>query len=290
MTFTNNKPNTTLVLPGTCQASCKFCFWNKNQQQNQAKFIHGLLQLLPTIYKYKTLSISGGEPSLSPVLGMLEVLIDKSQLEKVVITTNGANLSNILNVVASGFINHVNISRHHVNDSKNEVIFGTKALPTIQEIKEFSYESSRLGVDVTYNCVLGEHVVQDLYEFIELAKATGISSVCFRRPFDQVEPHVIETYLKEEFTKIRETNCPVCSSIEYLVRGLKIMVRTSVGEPSKKLGSTYEYILQPDGLITSDWKGENIINTTPKKIDKFNKTTPVEYYGCGASISGKSGC
>ena len=290
-----DNPNFTLVMPGSCQAKCSFCFWNKDQKQDQSKFLHGLIKALPILYKYKQLSISGGEPTLSPILHFLPTIIDKSQLDKVVITTNGADLDSLFELITTTrFIDHVNISRHAINDNENEAIFGTSKLPSIKDIAKFSTEACQYGVDVTFNCVLEDSRMNSgapsfiIHNFAKLAKECNVSSICFRRCFEQESPHNIEKFLSDNYKVIKETSCPVCSYKEYLVCGLKISVRTSVKEPSNQLQGIYEFILQPNGDLTSDWKGENIIdNKGESNPEPLKGTKKVKVIGSCGSVSYK---
>src|SRR5262249_2470135 len=116
-----DEPNCTLILPGPCQARCRFCVepvgpapssndeWLRLQQR--------LLEGLPKVFRI--LSISGGEPTLSPVFErVLEMIArkrkeDPMRFHRVVLTTNAHPASFERHLPAIGnAITHLNISRH----------------------------------------------------------------------------------------------------------------------------------------------------------------------------------
>jgi len=69
-------PNTTVMLPGSCNAHCDFCFWDRNEAkvkppENYIEEVLRLISILPP--EFHVLSISGGEPTLSKYFVKLSV-------------------------------------------------------------------------------------------------------------------------------------------------------------------------------------------------------------------------
>ena len=134
-------PNLTVVMPVGCNASCKFCYWESNSGLTHSRFKF-IADTLPNMFKQ--CSITGGEPTISNEL-MSYVEIANSRFDKVVLNTNGYRLTK--DIIEA--VDHVNISRHHYEDHKNEQVFGTNTVPSIETIREYC----RYG-DITLNCVL----------------------------------------------------------------------------------------------------------------------------------------
>jgi molybdenum cofactor biosynthesis enzyme MoaA len=154
-------PNTTLLLPGSCNASCSFCFWNQSeakirQPDNYTEKVFSTIENLPE--EFRTLSLSGGEPTLSPYFGRVLAALGKfrrgNHLDRVVLTTHGGNLAPFITAVGC-VVDHINISRHEIGYHANVSVFKTTNIPTDEEltgmIKKIHTETS---CDVTLNCVI----------------------------------------------------------------------------------------------------------------------------------------
>lgn len=78
------EPNCTLILPGPCQARCAFCVEPVGPDPSSLdEWLNRLKQLLETLPGiFRVLSISGGEPTLSPVFRQtLEILAERQSTE-----------------------------------------------------------------------------------------------------------------------------------------------------------------------------------------------------------------
>ncbi len=67
--------NFSIILPGDCNAKCKFCFWKRNRSESPL-FLQQLAWYLDALGGVvRQISITGGEPTLSPWFdGLMEVL------------------------------------------------------------------------------------------------------------------------------------------------------------------------------------------------------------------------
>ena len=158
--FLTNSPNFSLVLPGTCNARCSFCFWQEEKEAKLKDFLLNLdrsLKALPL--EFKQISITGGEPTLSPLFEDVLALIKQhrnlegSSWNKVVLTTNGHNLKVMMKYLR-GVVDHVNISRHAIKDEDNQAIFGTDTVPTAADLYKLTQSLNKRGIDATLNVVL----------------------------------------------------------------------------------------------------------------------------------------
>jgi len=249
-------PNFSIVLPGGCNGRCKFCFW-KEEKFNPHGFLNGLSDALTGLpEQFWKISITGGEPTLSPIIDEVLNMIRevKERWPKVVFTTNGAELERTA-FKLKGVVDFVNISRHDINDNKNYEIFGTdRMIPTMEEIVGHNAALNRHGIETTANCVLRPDL--DPREYIKFAGPMGFSAVCFRKP--HVEGCTLEPTEQErafnDHTPIGESSCPVCRSKTQLIRGMRVVWQTSIPEPSDIMpDEIYEVVLHPDGELYADW-------------------------------------
>ena len=263
--YTNNlNPNFTIVLPGPCQANCDFCFWKREDDEKAfIKSLKRVLKKLPS--NFTQISISGGEPTLSPVFDKTLSLINKykkkGKFHKVVLTTNGIYLKD---KDLTG-IDHVNISRHGVSDKTNREIFKTDNVPSFDELPEIIKHVNKFGIDVNYNVVLtNENKDIDKLSWSTFAKETGANSVTYRNQYGVYEISKIEEELKKEgYMPSAISQCPVCRTHTYFFDGTKFKFHASDYEPTESEvfddKEVYELILHPTGDLTRDWEAKKII-------------------------------
>jgi len=264
----NQAPNFSIVLPGKCNAKCAFCFWKeKPEDPNFLKTLKTTLLDKPKIFRQ--ISVTGGEPCLSPqlvpVLKLLQQFKDANRLDKVVLTTNGsALLYKLSRHKCMSAINHINISRHSPDYMSNLGIFGTDFIPTDQELKEACEISNIMGIDVTINCVISDDTQGALIpEMIRYAKSIGASHVSFRK---QHGVNLDPTPAEEQFKEYKSINegCPICRTKWQIIDGMLINWKASIPEPINapsfaKGSMIYEAIYHPDAEMTADWKAEESI-------------------------------
>lgn len=267
----NNNPNFTIILPGPCQAKCSFCFWK--QDKNNSNFIKGLktsLEELPNLFNQ--ISISGGEPTISPYFKeTLEIINEykkNGKIQKVVLTTNGLNLKNL---DLTG-INHINISRHAITYEENQKIFETKNIPNNEDLKEIANHCNTFGIDVNFNVVFVDEINTNynIEEWTNLAKNSNVSSLTFRNQYNnygisKLENDLIENNYKPHII----SSCPVCRTSTFFVNGVKVRFHSSDYEPTEsdkfQEDEVYEVILQQNGNLTRDWEEKKILINSNKE-------------------------
>lgn len=250
-------PNLSIVMPGGCNAKCEFCFWKKSKPcNNYLEKINNILECLPS--QFYQLSITGGEPTLSPYLESVINLINRDVFKHTVLTTNGVKLLKFVSKL-EGKIDHVNISRHHFEDKINDSIFKSKML-TKEELKVVTEELNKVGIDVTFSAVLSEKLnsKEDTDKYIQFAKECGASQVFFRKQHGTLEPTEVEK--EYESFKSNEYSCPVCRTKVQKIGGLNVSWKASLEEPSKELGTIYELIVNENAEVTKDWEGKLKVN------------------------------
>jgi len=281
MLETIKNPNFSIVVPGGCNGNCNFCFWKNDKAcENYIQNLTETMNSLPE--QFYQLSLTGGEPTLSPYLSDILESIDPERWSNTVLTTNGTNLKKFIPKL-EGKIQHVNISRHHYDDTINESIFESKTIPSSDELKVLVEELNKVGIDVTYSAVLTEHLntKEEVKKFIKYAKSHGVDQVFLRKQHGTLDPSEAEKAF--EHLPQEHHNCPVCRNTTQHINETKVIWKASVEEPSKELGMIYELVYNQGGTLTSDWDQELIVESS-----KIKTNAEVLLEGCGGGST--SGC
>lgn len=297
----SSEPNFTIVLPTGCNADCSFCSWRTSNQDKQNfntdRFLEGLtdtLEHLPP--QCNQITISGGEPStykyLSKVMNIIEYHKRKN-IKKVVFTTNGTNLLNLSREDwFTDVVDFVNISRHAYDQTENDNIFKIKTIDW-KTIKSISKNLAVAGIPTNINCVLSDSISMDydenfIKQYVKVAHKNFVNSITFRKDYDDgFGIHPIEKTMGKA-KNIGE--CPVCRKSRYIMNGMEVLFTTSEFEPTDVLGeNVYEFILQPNGDLSTDWEGNDTIDVfdsvetikrgRPEKVKRIYQPEP--YVGCG---------
>jgi len=279
-------PNFSVVVPGGCNGKCSFCFWK--QGKICENYVSNLLETMNTLpSQFYQLSLTGGEPSLSPYLDKILENIDRNKWKNTVLTSNGTNLLKFIPKM-KGVIEHVNISRHHYDDKINESIFGTDTVPNSAKLKQLVNELHKAGIDVTYSAVLTEDLnsKEGVEKYIKFANSHGVKQVFFRKQHGTLDPSEAE----QAFESIKSSthNCPVCRNTTQNIHGTTVVWKASLEEPSKELGMIYEVVYNQNGVLTSDWEQEFPLN--PQLIKENSQYNSLledcggsSHRGCGGS-------
>ena len=273
------EPNLTAILPGKCQARCAFCIEPEGPDpRSSEEWLRSFETLidreLPSIFRI--LSISGGEPSLSPVFERLLRLLarfrESGRLKRVVLTTNGSvkGLTRHLDALGEG-VTHVNISRHSGDDIANARVFKTKDVPDRKQLADLISQMNHRGLPVNFNCVYSsdhafgkktygvtrEELRVEAKRFITFAKDVGASSVVFRH--DHRDPHLERSTALEDafddYKVVHHVECAACRVVGKMIRGMPVNFKRSVYEPTETGLSTelYELVFHSDGGLYRDW-------------------------------------
>lgn len=280
-------PNFTVILPGPCQSRCAFCTEpegpapaSSEDYQRKAKEV---ISTLPNIFR--TLSISGGEPTLSNEFRFLMDTVREKQRSaplpqikqfyRVVLTTNGINLHNQLDVI-TGVVTNVNFSRHAANEYDNQLVFTKNGqnkgkVVTKEKLKELIKELNQRGIEANLNCVYSDNhfmgrtfaklddatVKQKTFEYIEMAKNIGATSIVFRRDHHsegEFQPTRLES-LFDEYQTVKSDACESCYVVSKYINGMAVNFKQSRYEPIKYIrkDTLYELVLHSTGNLYADW-------------------------------------
>ena len=266
--------NFSIVVPGGCNAMCKFCFWE--EQQTSKNYISELFTTLSNMPVGCALSITGGEPTISKYIELIlqAIKFHKDKFEKVILTTNGTKLIECLDMM-DGIVDHINISRHHYDSEIRKNIFGVDIISDSDLIHAIEI-CNQLGIDITFNAVLCDEIKtkNDIWSFIKYAKDMNASAITFRQDYNRnlgnSESEIEQLF--SEYKSIYSYDCPVCRTRSQIINGMKVTWKSSTFEPSNDLKDIYEFILQPNGKLTIDWAGESEISLNKGEIINLNKS------------------
>ncbi len=200
--------NFSIFVDDYCNADCKFCvaqlryahrslIYNKNHIDDPDKYLSRLEEVLKQVRSLNpSVSITGGEPTVSPILTEILKLVDKYKFRKRTITTNGSGLLNtqdndiILNNLIKYNWNHLNISRTHYNDSVNKRImrYNTeKEYCTNEMFKEILSLINKTDIRSRLSCLLlkeGICSVEEIKKYIDIYINLGENNFIFRELMD----------------------------------------------------------------------------------------------------------
>ncbi len=260
-------PNFSVMMPGKCNAKCDFCFWDRDNAANKspldkyAQTMYDYIMDLP--FDFRQLSLTGGEPTISPVflnvLSKVKILKEINRIDKVVLTTNGVKLDRYVNEICES-VDHVNISRHHYDEEENRKIYKTKSVPTSEQIKKTIPKFHKKGVDICFNCVVPPTVSVEFCEkFIEYAKKIGVVAVNFRLYHNSMEESPTQKLFEKKYGAANIATCPVCRTASMWIDKFQVNFKYSVLEPTKHWNGIYELVMQPNGDVSSNWSGTDLV-------------------------------
>ncbi len=277
------EPNLTAILPGRCQARCPFCVEPESKQQALSEvWLQSFQRLiedeLPPVFK--VLTLSGGEPSLSPVFpDLLRFLVAhraSGRLKRVVLTTNGCSKPLEANLELLGrAVTHINISRHAVEDGANTRIFKTDQVPSHAGLANLITRANQAGLPVNLNCVhSSKHAfgrrIENLSRgelraealcFIHFARELGASSVVFRNDHrvDRLDGVDELEDAFSDYATIHQASCDSCRVAGKFIQGLPVNFKRAVYEPCRKhyAMELYELIFHSDASLCRDWSRQH---------------------------------
>lgn len=255
-----------------CDARCGFCIEEseRNNPQDMFGFMDSTEELLDqmTANDYlRTVSITGGEPTLFPMIDKLITKIQSYDLKLFSINSNGAALKNIPN----HFNGWINISKHAIDDRH---IFNRKLNVTPEYIDEFRARVPAAKVRI--QCVLGaKEGLQSIGDILKLMETfTGhVDDFSFRSLIID-DDHSKIPLLFTEFRKFlfEFGTCKEQAIQDYYVyetfdlNGTSITISYSnmnllrvYNETTPDNNFLQEIIVHPDGMITGSWNKQTLV-------------------------------
>lgn len=273
-----------LVIPGTCNANCVFCY-NKHSNKMERgtpelkqrwldNFLISLKQIVLSVDGKQPISIdiTGNEPTLDTdffiqVMHKLRSFSLKDSISRITCTTNGIGLKKVAPFM-KGVVNYVNISVHDYDQERRNAIFGSY-FPTDEDYAEIIQLLLNNKIHTSAISVI-HHEINDFSSwrdnFIKWADNIGFVSLRFRHNVyydsNNFLEYMNETAKDERFYIIQKEDtpdsnwCQLTTKDGFMVFFLKGVIDTYEVSPG------IEFIVHDDG----------------KAYANFNKTITFEDY------------
>jgi pyruvate-formate lyase-activating enzyme len=271
----DDHPNFSVIVPQSCNAHCEFCS-NADIEPDDGSWLDKLRIVIGKIpLQFRSVSITGGEPTL---YGDLEETMFwlRKRFEKVVVSTNGAKLGEMGFVLR--YANAVNLSWHGWNTAEAIGVFGAEDMEgePDQNAIEFLRENGT-GVTLTWVVVKARGLTaKDVTKYMALAEKLGCSAAAFRydmREHDGLEGGWIPA-LPASFSMESEGGCPACRTWRFEQRGFPVFFKASVVEPIDIIRAPYELVFTSKGILSYDWAGRRPVeekNMTKHDEDRLDR-------------------
>lgn len=202
--------NFTIFLDDYCNADCKFCIEQIKTENNghinkvgkiedTETYLKRLDYIANKIRPYNpSISITGGEPLLSPCFREALRTLKKYRFRKVVITTNGTNIDKYADDIIDAGVSHVNFSRPSYDmDVCQKIMRFREKQPSMETLMKAVEKLEANGVRTRFNCIISREGISSLPEmknYLSFVHSTGCRHVVFRElmSFNENESRNIE--------------------------------------------------------------------------------------------------
>ena len=174
-----------------CNAACPFCIAPTIGRKNDTGFLEGLVWALDfTQNHYGSVQVTGGEPTLSTRLRDVIREVSRRMFHRVVLNTNGTGIktpSLVIDLEMMGFT-HVNLSRHHYTESRNQEIMRFNRVADASDEAFFDAVQFvlRSGMLARINCnLLAGYIdsAEEIEKFVAWCEGMDVHSVSFSETF-----------------------------------------------------------------------------------------------------------
>lgn len=201
--------NLSIFVDDYCNADCKFCVaqlryenqamaYQKPKIEDDEEYYRRLDEVLTYVEPLNvSVSITGGEPTLSPRFRKIIEIVDKHNIRKRTITTNGSALlqkdgdKTILDILIDGKFDHLNISKTHYDEEINKKIMRyNKGYCSNEDLAKIIPYALEHNLRPRLSCLLlkdGIHDVEGMAKYIEFYEKLGIDNIIFRELMDYDE-------------------------------------------------------------------------------------------------------
>ena len=262
-----------LKITNRCDAFCDFCIERatRDEVENHARFLEGARELLAEMDEagvLRTVSITGGEPTVSPIIQDAIDMCSRYSLKMFSINTNGYRLG-ILS--PNSFKGWVDISKHAIDDRMVFRRCCNVGKGTIEAFKE-----RQVSGKVRLQCVLGVNgglgSLEDIDAFIEYYKDCA-DDFSFRSLIIEDEEGTVDPLFWAFRDKLFHAGCLEEQAIQdyyvyeiYDYMGKKVTLSWSNMAMLRKHNETHEgenfleeIIVHPNGNITGSWNQKSLM-------------------------------
>ena len=188
--------NFTIFLDTYCNADCKFCIEQIKTENNgrinkvgniedRETYLRRLDFIAGKIRPYNpSISITGGEPLLSPCFREAMAILAKYRFRKIVMTTNGTNIDKYADDIIAAGISHVNFSRPSYDpDVCQKIMRFREQQPSLDTLVRAIARLEENGVRTRFNCIVSREGIGSLPElkkYLSFVRSAGCRHVVFR--------------------------------------------------------------------------------------------------------------
>lgn len=308
--------NLSIFVDDACNADCKFCvaqlryehrgkLYNKHHIVDNKEYMERLREVLTYVQPLNpSISITGGEPTISNRLVPIIKLVDELGYRKRTITTNGSGLFRMIDgkTIPEHLIDcksdHLNISRAYVDEEKNKQIMlyqeGTEysSNDRIREVAQLVKESP---MKIRMSCILlkeGVNSVKKIKEYIDFYQEYGIDNFIFRQLMDYDHLAVNKekvAYCDKNKVELNDIWEEMESHLEFIpymnllgyyyyvelydYHGCRIASESAnleqqYKEKENNQDTVYEMVFHTDGILSGSWvpNEEILMNYTEKNV------------------------
>ncbi len=270
---TDTSLHATVILPGGCNAKCPFCY-DISEAVLISDYKNKLKQTLDKVpVEAKKFGITGMETTISPyfkdVMELAKQYRQNGRFDFVFLNTNGFKLEEYAKEVSEG-CDAVNISRHATDDEENFKIFGTRTVPTTEQLKTI-IKSLKVESGVNINIVITDNepeqeVKEKTFKMIDFCKHVGAKSLTLRfEAKDFLRTNELMSFLQKYKTLQYNAN-PGCRFWLKKIKNFNVVCKFVTKEPTSYSNWNYGFIIQRDLRITRDWAGKKPHSMSANKI------------------------
>ena len=290
--------NFSIFIDDYCNADCKFCVAQlryehrhliyKKEKLDYDDYMRQLEIVLKEIRPLNpSISITGGEPTMSPKLLDVLKMVDKYNYRKRCITTNGSHLLDVVNgkTILEHLIKynwaHLNISRVSEDEDINKKVMrynSEEGYCSNEMLKDILSISNKTNLAHRISCLLIKNVVDSvdkIKNYIDFYSQIGANNFIFRQlmnyskdainkeKIDYCDKHNVE--LNEIWESMNNEFEPYLNILGYYYyveiykyRGLTVASESAdlnqqYKEFAKKPNVIYEMVYHPNGNLCGSW-------------------------------------
>ena len=229
--------NLSVFLTDECNAVCKFCVarlryfhegvdFVKPKIDDDEMYFERMKEVLAAVKSVNpSVSLRGGEPTLSHRLPRALSILDSFNARKRTITTNGSGLlrrveldgKTILEKLIDYRLAHLNISRAHFDEKINQEIMQINGGFPNSDLEFIISKARRHNVRPRLSCMLLRehiHTISDVLAYLDWAESMGADNVVFRQIMSFNEASVMRGSIPEYCLKNTVDLNPLWEQIE----------------------------------------------------------------------------
>ena len=246
-----------------CNGNCEFCI-TRTKERYSDKRKTNLESQLESLKKvsgiYHSVEFVGGEPLL--YADNIRKMLDIINCKKKVIVTNGTKKEWYNNIDLLEKFDHIDVSRHALDDNENERIIKSKNLLTLEDFKNMDISlKNKIRINIT--CFNGGiDSVEKIEKFVDTFKSIGIKQFMFANLTNLKKDSFHDDDLVEYTQKNRITESDFESFQEVLLKKGYTLTKEIIGY------AHIVKIIEKDGVVLV-FKSNSEVNSAKTLIDYY---------------------